>query len=62
VLFERDQLWKRLGEKPDKRLRELQKHPSLVQQRDDLTVELCTLYNQTGGHAQALALLNSRNF
>jgi tetratricopeptide (TPR) repeat protein len=62
VLFERDQLWKRLTEKPDKRLRELQKHLSLVQQRDDLTVELCTLYNQTGGHAQALALLNSRNF
>ena len=34
----------------------------LVTQRDDLSVELCALYNQTGQHAQALALVNSRSF
>lgn len=62
VLFERDQLWKRLGEKPDKRLRELQRHGRLVRQRDDLSVELCALHNQTGGHADALKLVGSRNF
>ena len=62
VLFERDQLWKRLGRSPAKRLRELEKHPDLVRQRDDLTVELCALYNQTGRHAQALALVSSRKF
>jgi len=62
LLFERDQLWKRLGEKPDKRLRELQKHSTLVDQRDDLSIELCALYNQTGQHAQALQLLASRRF
>lgn len=62
LLFERDQLWKRLGEMPEKRLRELEKHPTLVQQRDDLSVELCALYNQTGRHEKALALVSSRNF
>ncbi len=62
VLFERDQLWKRLGVKPERRLRELRKHLPLVRQRDDLSLELCALYNQTGRHSQALALLTSRNF
>jgi len=61
-LFERDQLWKRLGVKPERRLRELLKHADLVRQRDDLSIELCALYNQTGQHAQALELLCSRNF
>ena len=28
LLYERDQLWKRLGEKPEKRLRELEKYPA----------------------------------
>jgi tetratricopeptide (TPR) repeat protein len=62
VLFERDQLWKRLGEQPARRLRELEKHAALVQQRDDLSVELSALYNQTGRHDQALKLLGSRRF
>ncbi len=62
LLFERDQLWKRLGEKPAKRLRELEKHIALVQQRDDLSVELCALYNQTGQHDKALVLVSTRNF
>ena len=53
LLYERDQLWKRLGEKPEKRLRELEKHPDLVRQRDDLSLELCALYNQTGQHDKA---------
>jgi tetratricopeptide (TPR) repeat protein len=34
----------------------------LVQQRDDLSVELCALYNQTGAHEKALALVASRRF
>ena len=62
LLFERDQLWKRLGEKPAKRLRAMEKRLDLVRQRDDLSVELCALYNQTGRHADALALLSSRRF
>jgi len=62
LLYERDQLGKRLGEKPAKRLRELEKRLDLVQQRDDLSVELCALYNQTGAHEKALAMVNARNF
>jgi tetratricopeptide (TPR) repeat protein len=62
LLYERDQLWKRLGESPQKRLSELEKHPQLVRQRDDLNVELCALYNQTGQHAKALEIISSRKF
>lgn len=62
LLFERDQLWKRLGVSPERRLAELEKHPALVSRRDDLSVEVCSLCNQTGRHADALAILSSRNF
>ncbi len=62
LLHERDQLWKRLGEKPARRLRELEKNPALVRQRDDLTVELCALLNQTGRHTEAMQLLARRKF
>ena len=62
LLYERDQLWKRLAEKPAKRLRELERRLDLVRQRDDLSVELCALYNQAGRHAKALALVTSRHF
>ena len=61
LLYERDQLWKRTGRSPARRLATLETHTELVRQRDDLTVELCALYNQTGRHEQALALL-TRNF
>jgi tetratricopeptide (TPR) repeat protein len=62
LLYERDQLWKRLGEKPQTRLRELEKHPQLTSQRDDLSIELCALYNQTGHHEKAVKLLAGRQF
>jgi tetratricopeptide (TPR) repeat protein len=62
LLYERDQLWKRLGATPQRRLRELEQHLDLVQQRDDLSVELCALYNQTGQPGKALALVRTRNF
>ncbi len=62
LLYERDQLWKRLGDRPQKRLRELERHLPQVRQRDDLSVELCALYNQTGGHQEALRLLTDRQF
>ncbi|MGC3992479.1 MAG: DUF5107 domain-containing protein [Chthoniobacteraceae bacterium] len=62
LLFERDQLWKRMGVTPAKRLRELKKYPSLVAQRDDLSVEYCALCNQVGRPAEALAILESRKF
>jgi tetratricopeptide (TPR) repeat protein len=62
LLYERDQLWKRLGEKPEKRLRELEKHLDLIGQRDDLSVELCALYNQVGRHKEAGEILAGRRF
>jgi tetratricopeptide (TPR) repeat protein len=62
LLYERDQLWKRTGESPHRRLEELQNHPGLVLLRDDLMIEWCTLLNQTGQHETALALIKRRNF
>ena len=62
LLMERDQLWKRLGESPARRLKELEKFPALVGLRDDLNVELAALYNQTGHPAKALVLVSQRNF
>ena len=62
LLFERDQLRKRLGESPHKRLRELEKRLDLVHQRDDLAVELCALYNQTHQPEKALELVRARRF
>lgn len=62
ILYERDQLWKRVGETPQRRLAELLEHSSLVQQRDDLSVELATLYNQVGKPEAALQLMLKRHF
>ena len=62
LLFERDQLWKRVGVAPAQRLRELERRVSLVRQRDDLSLELCALYNLTAQPAKALALLMTRRF
>ncbi len=62
LLYERDQLWKRLGLAPARRLRELEKHPALVSARDDLSVELCALHNQTGRPEKALPIVSGRRF
>jgi len=62
LLFERDQLWKRLGEEPARRMRELEKNGDLIVKRDDLTVELCALLNQSGRFAEAAQLLARRAF
>jgi len=62
VLYERDQLWKRLGDPPQNRLRELEKRRALVDQRDDLSIELCALYNQMGEHEKALQIISRRHF
>lgn len=60
--FERDQLWKRLGESPQRRWRTLARVPDLVAARDDLTLEFCALCNQTGRPGRALELLSARHF
>jgi tetratricopeptide (TPR) repeat protein len=62
LLYERDQLWKRIGIDPGRRLAELQKHVEIANQRDDLSIELATLYNQLGQPANALQILDTRHF
>ncbi len=62
VLYERDQLWKRTGESPERRLSDLEKFSDLVRLRDDLSIELATLYNDTRQPEKALAVIKSRKF
>jgi tetratricopeptide (TPR) repeat protein len=62
ILFEQDQLRKRTGEVPEHRLATLQSEEPLVALRDDLSVELATLYNSIGKPQQALEVLFSRQF
>ncbi len=62
ILYERDQLWKRTGTPARTRLLALEQAPQLVQQRDDLAVELATLYNRLNLPQDALSLLLKRTF
>jgi tetratricopeptide (TPR) repeat protein len=62
LLYELDQLCKRTGVPPAKRLSRLQINRSLVDFRDDLVVELVTLYNQTDESQKALQVLSDRRF
>jgi tetratricopeptide (TPR) repeat protein len=62
IFYERDQLQKRLNVGPAVRLAELLLHHALVEQRDDLAVELATLYNQRNRPAEALDVLLGRQF
>jgi tetratricopeptide (TPR) repeat protein len=62
ILYERDQLSKRMEDPPQLRLAELERYPGLCSQRDDLTVELATLLNQVRQPARAAELLVSRKF
>ena len=57
-----DQLRKRTGAPPEARLNELEARPDLTAQRDDLIVELVTLYNQDGRSEEALRILAARRF
>ena len=62
LLYESDQLWKRIGLSPRVRLARLRRHGALVRRRDDLAVEYCALLNQQRQSAEALALLGARRF
>ncbi|CAN5844353.1 DUF5107 domain-containing protein [soil metagenome] len=62
VLYEFDQLRKRLNEAPEERIGLLLRRRELVARRDDLSVELVTLLNQLGRHDQALTILRGRRF
>jgi tetratricopeptide (TPR) repeat protein len=62
LLYELDQLRKRLGHDPADRLARLDARPDLTAQRDDLAVEVATLLNLRGRHTEALGLLGARRF
>lgn len=62
VLYERDQLWKRIGVPPQERLLELERHAELTALRDDLCVELSALCNFADQPERALRLLLERHF
>jgi len=62
LLYELDQLQKRMGTSPAERLSKLERHRDLVDRRDDLVVEFITLCNQTRRSRQALEILGSRRF
>ncbi len=62
LLYEADQLEKRLAADPAGRLRRLARRPDLVARRDDLAVEWATLLNLAGRHDEALASINARRF
>jgi tetratricopeptide (TPR) repeat protein len=62
VLMELDQLSKRLGDAPSVRLARLEQRLDLVSNRDDLSLERATLYNDLGRYAQACSLLLSRRY
>jgi tetratricopeptide (TPR) repeat protein len=62
IMYEQDQLLKRTGQPPAKRLVALEQSPALVASRDDLSVELASLYNQVGRPEESLKVLLSRRF
>jgi tetratricopeptide (TPR) repeat protein len=62
ILYEYDQLLRRTGRALTERLANLEANTSLVEQRDDLSVELAALYNNLDQPGRALDLLLSREF
>lgn len=61
VFLELDQLYKKLGWSFEERLERMERHPELLEQRDDLYIEYLTLVNLCGGHQKALEkILNHR--
>ena len=62
LLYESDQLRKRLNFSPELRLAALLDQVTLVDSRNDLTVELASLFNQLQRPQEALDVLLSRQF
>lgn len=62
VLYELDQLYKRLGYTPERRLAFLDSHWEVVQKRDDIYLEYIALLNMQQQYATALTFLETHNF
>lgn len=62
ILYELDQLRKKLAWSAGERLEHLESRRSLVEQRDDLYIEYVTMLNQLERYDEAVRALSSRNF
>ena len=62
VLLELDQLRRKLGWDPERRIEFLEQNRNLVLQRDDLAAEYCRLLNTLGRYEDALMILGCRRF
>ncbi len=62
IFAEYDQLREKLGDSAEARLETLLSCPSLVNERDDCSVALATLFNETGASEKALHRLLNRRF
>ena len=62
VMFELDQLYKKIGRGPEERLAFLDRHAEQTAARDDLTIERIGCLNMLGRWAEALEILAARKF
>ncbi|ALA40569.1 tetratricopeptide repeat containing protein [Paenibacillus peoriae] len=62
VLYELDQLYKKLNIKPNDRLNLMESYPGIIKLRDDLFLEYVTVHNTMKQHKIALSLLTGRIF
>ncbi len=62
VFFELDQLYKVMNESVEKRLGFMNRHPELLEKRDDLYTEYITLLNLSGEYEDAYQRIMSHNF
>lgn len=62
ILFELDQLYKKLNRSPEQRLSFLKEHENLIHERDDLYIEYVCLHSLTGQFEEASTLLKARKF
>lgn len=62
ILFEYDQLRKKLNDSPENRLSFLEPFREKILTRDDFSVELAALYNFAGQYSKALQLMKNKRF
>ena len=62
ILFEYDQLRKKMNDSPEERLASLEPLKDKIITRDDFSVELAALYNFSGRFSEALRFLKNRRF
>ena len=62
LLYEQDLLWKRVGKTSAERLAALENASEILEKRDDLLLEYCTLLNHSGRLEETAELLYAHNF